>query len=370
MIVGLFTELTPPGGIQRAGRHVAAVLTSYAGSRGWPVNLLSLNDAADSRGNGTGNLPYQFTGYSKSKARFLYRLARLAAQRPRLALALHPNLALPAAAMKAVATEMRIVVCAHGQEVYAPLPPVRRWGLLQADLVLAPSRDTAAKLISLQGLHPNRVERLPWGLDPEFDPAPGNTACQNLPAAFPRGNVILTVGRLETSDKYKGVDTLIQTIPALRKAIPDVRLAIVGDGGDRTRLEAIARSLDVTGHVQFLGFLRPTALADCLAACTIFALPSSKEGFGLVFLEAMAQGKPVVGGAHGGTLDIIEDGVTGRLVRHGDREALTTILRELLVNPQLCEKLGQRARAHVEREFRFDHFEKNLAHVLDQVSGA
>src|SRR6202040_1246125 len=104
-------------------------------------------------------------------------------------------------------------------------------------------------------------------------------------------------------------------------------------GGDRLRLEQLARDSGVADHIHFLFGLSQEELFACYAHCDVFALPSRAEGFGLVFLEAMANSKPVIGGAHGGTPDVIEDGVTGTLVPPGDAVILSSAIQSLLTDP-------------------------------------
>jgi phosphatidylinositol alpha-1,6-mannosyltransferase len=120
----------------------------------------------------------------------------------------------------------------------------------------------------------------------------------------------------------------------------------------------------VNRHIHFLSGLNVDELAACYEACEIFALPSRGEGFGLVYLEAMAHGKPVIGGSHGGAPEVIEDGVTGYLVPHGDAAQLATSIETLLSDPGLAQKMGGRGRQRVEREFRFSVFAKSLKKIL------
>jgi phosphatidylinositol alpha-1,6-mannosyltransferase len=96
----------------------------------------------------------------------------------------------------------------------------------------------------------------------------------------------------------------------------------------------------------------------------MFALPSRGEGFGLVYLEAMALGKPVIGGAHGGAPEVIRDGVTGYLVQHGDAVQLATCIETLLADPVHAREMGARGRKRVERDFRFNVFAKSLKKII------
>ena len=96
-------------------------------------------------------------------------------------------------------------------------------------------------------------------------------------------------------------------------------------------------------------------------------MPSKGEGFGLVFLEAMAFGKPVVAGAHGGAPEVVEDGVTGFLTPHGDVEALSGVLRRLLSDARLRSEMGRRGRERVEARYLFEHFQARLATILDEL---
>jgi len=108
-------------------------------------------------------------------------------------------------------------------------------------------------------------------------------------------------------------------------------------------------------------------LAACYGHCELFALPSRGEGFGLVYLEAMACGKPVIGGAHGGAPEVIEDGKTGYLVAHGDAAQLATAMETLLDDATLRGEMGRRGKQRVENEFRFSVFAKSFRKILREL---
>jgi phosphatidylinositol alpha-1,6-mannosyltransferase len=169
------------------------------------------------------------------------------------------------------------------------------------------------------------------------------------------------------TERYKGMDTLIRSLPRVLLRWPDVQLAIVGSGDDRDWLEDIAKVSGVQRHVHFFSGLSYAQISACYAAAEIFALPSRGEGFGFVYLEAMARGKPVIGGAHGGAPEVIRDGVTGYLVSHGDSVQLATSLDALLSNPESAKQMGERGRERVQREFKFSVFAKNFKKILREL---
>jgi len=249
-------------------------------------------------------------------------------------------------------------------EVWEPLSILRRGALRNADLVIAPTNDTANHVATQQDVPRERIRVLPWALDPQFEALLAGEPAPALPANFPSGRIILTVGRWCADERYKGMDTLITALPRLLMEWPDVQLVAVGEGDDQEWLEQMADGRGVRRRVHFLSGLSYAEIAACYQACEIFALPSRGEGFGLVYLEAMACGKPVIGGAHGGAPEVIDDGKTGYLVQHGDTGQLATSLEALLANPELGREMGARGRERVEREFRFNVFAKSLKKIL------
>ena len=367
VLIGLFPELDAPGGIQRAGRHLAFLLSEFAHSKQMEYRLLSLNDSQDLHRMRLGDREFVFTGAARGKAGFVAAALKATRRRPKLVLAGHPNLAPIARGMKILSPWMKSIVCTHGVEVWEPLPRMKRRALQRATLVLAPSRATADFVISLQGVAPEKVRVLPWALDPDFDTRAAGTGAAELPREFPRGPVILSVGRWLATERYKGMDTLIRSLPRVLLRWPDVQLAIVGSGDDRDWLEDIAKVSGVQRHVHFFSGLSYAQISACYAAAEIFALPSRGEGFGFVYLEAMARGKPVIGGAHGGAPEVIRDGVTGYLVSHGDSVQLATSLDALLSNPESAKQMGERGRERVQREFKFSVFAKNFKKILREL---
>lgn len=367
MLIGLFPELEAPGGIQRAGRHLAFLISEFATSKSMEYRLLSLNDSQDLHRMRVGDREFVFTGAARSKAGFVAAALKATRRRPKVVLAAHPNLAPIVRGMKLLAPRMKSIICTHGVEVWEPLSRSRRAALRRATMVLAPSQATADFVVTLQGVDKARVRVLPWALDPDFETRLVGIGPAQLPANFPQGRVILTVGRWLATERYKGMDTLIQSLPRLLLRWPNVQLVIIGSGDDRDWLENIAKVSGVLRHVHFFTGLSYAELSACYASAEIFALPSRGEGFGFVYLEAMARGKPVIGGAHGGAPEVIRDGETGYLVSHGDVIQLATSLDTLLSNPELATQMGEQGRQRVQQEFKFSIFAKNFRKILREL---
>jgi phosphatidylinositol alpha-1,6-mannosyltransferase len=368
MIVGLFMEMLAAGGVQRASRHVAAVAAKFAIERGFAYRFLSFTDPQGLHTVRVGSNEFQFSGHARDKSQFALAALRAAGREPLLVIALHPHLAPIVAAMHLRSRNFRSIVFAHGLEVWQPLGWPRGAALRSSDLVIAPSRDTAQHLISDQKIPADKVRQLAWGLDPEFETRLRAHIPPSRPAAFPEcAHIILTVGRWDPAERYKGADTLISALPRVLQAVPDAALVLVGEGEDRPRLEQIARDSGIADHIHFLYGLSQEELFACYAHCDVFALPSRAEGFGLVFLEAMAHSKPVIGGAHGGTPDVIESGVSGLLVPHGDVAILSTALVSLLADPARAAEMGARGRRRVQEDYTFERFQSGLDRVLEEV---
>jgi phosphatidylinositol alpha-1,6-mannosyltransferase len=339
-------------------------MSEFAAGQGMDCRLLSLNDSPELHRMAVGTREFVFTGSARGKARFSAAAARAARRRAKLVVAGHPFLAPVARGTKFFARQAKSIVWTHGLEVWEPLSILRRHALSNAELVIAPTSDTANHVANQQDVPRERIRVLPWPLDPQFEALLTTKPGPALPANFPAGRVILTVGRWFAEERYKGMDTLITALPRLLMERPDVQLVAVGDGDDQGWLEQIADGRGVRRHVHFFSGLTYSEIAACYQACEIFALPSRGEGFGLVYLEAMACGKPVIGGAHGGAPEVIDDGRTGYLVQHGEVGQLATSLEALLADPALGREMGARGRERVEREFRFNVFAKSLKKIL------
>lgn len=183
---------------------------------------------------------------------------------------------------------------------------------------------------------------------------------------IPNGPLLLTVARLV---RRKGIDTVLRALPAITSSVLDVQYAIVGSGPDRDRLQALCTALGVQDRVFFLGRLTEQDVVMAYNACNVFVMPArfehpSVEGFGLVFREANACGKPVVGARTGGVPDAVQHGRTGLLIEPDEVDALGESVLKLLKNPAYAATLGERGRQVVERSGTWRHAAAQMLSVL------
>lgn len=164
----------------------------------------------------------------------------------------------------------------------------------------------------------------------------------------PNGQGLLFVGRLAAA---KGVPVLIAAMARIRAAHPQAHLTLIGDGPDRARLEEQVRDLNLAGAVRFTGYQNQDEVAAALAQAAIFVLPSFAEGVPVVLMEAMAARRPVVATRIAGIPELVEDGVSGRIVPPGDAVALADAVCAILSDPDRAETMGQAGRRIVEAEF-------------------
>ncbi len=218
------------------------------------------------------------------------------------------------------------------------------------DRVVVVSNAVARFLSKTLGLRDDRMRLIPYGFPPRKGlPENGQNGLRAALGLPPDSRLVTMVGSLT---RRKGVDDLLRAASLIRDAVPQARFLLVGRGDRRRELEEIARLLDLKETVRFLGFRRD--VQEILAGSDLLVLPSHWEGFGLVLLEAMNAGLPVVGTRRGAIPEVIQDGETGLLVPPKDPEALATALIRLLRHPDRARAMGRLGLSRLRREFDMD----------------
>jgi phosphatidylinositol alpha-1,6-mannosyltransferase len=267
-------------------------------------------------------------------------------RRPRLVFCGHLYMA-PLAFLLARLVGAKLIVQTHGIEVWDRPTTFRRAAIQRADLVLSVSRDTRGRVLDWVAGASERVVVLPNTVGEQFTPGDGGATRRRL--GLQTQKLLLSVSRLDAGQRYKGHDRVIPLIGALTELGHDVVYLVGGIGDDRPRLEALARDQGVADRVRFLGAVPTNELVELYRAVDMYLMPSSGEGFGIVFLEAMACGAPAVGLAVGGARDALCDGELGQAVK--EDELLSVIDASLrserpdrwALSARVRERFGRRA---------------------------
>jgi len=283
---------------------------------------------------------------------------------------------LPLAAELSRLHQLPYAIIGHGIEMWSALAPAKVEALRHAEWGIAVSRFTAEKMAE-KGLARHKISILPPHVDTHFfvmDKGLGKSLRQKR--GWNGKKVLLTVGRLAADERYKGHDTVIQALRLALPAQPDLLYVIAGDGDDRPRLEALTADYGLQDHVQFLGYVPEEDKVALYNACDVFIMVSQAnerdnrwvgEGFGIVFLEANACGKAVIGPDVGGALDAIEDGVSGLLVSPDDVSAVSRAILALAGDPVLCRQLGEQGRQRAERRFSLEMLNHQVGELLHEL---
>jgi phosphatidyl-myo-inositol dimannoside synthase len=250
------------------------------------------------------------------------------------------------AAMIARLKGAKLVIQMHGTEAWPRPSWLRRAAVEAADLVLCVSRHTRARVIGWAVIAPERVLVLPNAVADAFVPGDGSALRAEL--GLEGKEVLLTVGRMDSLERYKGHDRVIAALPKLVAKGHDLVYVVVGQGDDQARLENLAQEAGVAECTRFLGTVGSQLLAELYRMADLFVMPSTGEGFGIVFLEAMASGTPALGLDVAGASDPLGDGELGILVSEGEFAA--AVDRLLSAPKRRPHELSEAVRARFSRE--------------------
>jgi len=245
----------------------------------------------------------------------------------------------------------------HGVEAWHPLSEQQLAVLRHASLRLSNSQFTADR-VSAENPGIGPIVVCPLGLPP-------GSESRGAPAPPASPSEVLIVGRMSARERYKGHDQLIQAWPLVVKSVPNARLVCVGEGDDLPRLRQVARDAGIAASVVFPGFVSDAALAELYSRSAALAMPSRGEGFGLVYLEAMAHRLPCIGSVHDAAREIIQDGVTGFVVDQHDINALADRIVRLLGDEPLRRAMGEQGHRRFEAEFTADQFSRRVVPFVE-----
>jgi phosphatidylinositol alpha-1,6-mannosyltransferase len=334
------------------------------------------------RGSGVPALRYPRIAFiALSQWLLFYRHALAMVRRERIGVVIFGHLYLaPLGRRLRRATGVPYGVALHGGELhrYMGIGLVRRAMLAAldaADFLIVNSDFTRSQYLARGVRADQRFVKVNPGVDTShFRPGAGDPAVVRRRHGLGARPLLISVARLV---EWKGHDVVLRALPAVAARVPDVAYLIVGDGPYRTDLERLVRELGLENRVAFAGFVSEGELPSYYAAATALVLPSREvipgipiEGFGIVYVEAGACGRPVIGGRGGGTDESIADGVTGFRVDARDSAAVAEAAVRLLSDRELAERMGRAGRERAMAQFDWALQARRLASFLDGVVGA
>lgn len=283
------------------------------------------------------------------------------ADRPEIVLCGHIYMA-PLAWLVARLVGAKLVLQTHGVEAWPAQRGIARAAVEAADFVLTVSRYTRGKILEWYAMAPERIVVIANTVGEAF--RPGDAGDLRARWGLEGKRVLLTVARMDPGQRYKGQDLVIRTLPELVRNGYDVVYVAGGAGGDRARLEQLAATLGVADRVRFVGAVPQSELPACYRMADLFVMPSTGEGFGIVYLEAMACGTPALGLASTGSLDALVDGELGTATTAQD---LAAAIARCLDRPKPdAEMLSAQVRTRFGRHV----FAARVASVFREFAGA
>ncbi len=244
----------------------------------------------------------------------------------------------------------RLLTILMGIEAWAPLRPLERAALMRAWKVVAISAHTATRF---RAANPS-LAAMPIAVCRPGTPSMTHPASERFDGPY-----ALIVGRMSSRERYKGHDMLLEVWPLVREAVPHARLVVAGDGDDAPRLRSKAGE-----GIDFVGRVDEARLAALYRDATLFVMPSTDEGFGLVYLEAMRASTPCIA-ARGAAEEIITDGLDGVIVDAGDKDALVAALVQVFTDPPTRARMAAAAVQRVNGEFGADALDARVRRVLE-----
>ncbi len=358
LYLGLGCHFT--GGIATLARATIAALSDWAGASvpGGELEVMVLHGRSGAmpvarHGIYGANIPVR--SYGGGRLRMALALAaRVRQRRYDLIVCEHVNL-MPIVAA-AVPSTVPCVCFVYSFEVWYGLSAIRAKALRRADKLIAISHAAAA--------HTRRMElRLPpiEVCHPGLDVPPPSANLERMAAGPP---IVLTVGRMMRSERHKNHRTLIRAMADVVREVPKARLVLIGDGDDRREIAGFGAELRLGDHLLFTGAVSEAELDRWYRSAQVFAMPAEREGFGLVYLEAMGRGLPVVAGATGASLEIVDEGKSGFLAAPDDYRQLGRRIVRLLEDRDLRAAMGAASRARFVEGFTAAHFAARLYQTL------
>lgn len=301
-------------------------------------------------------------GCEKSKAKALIAFFKNIFKKPQIILYGHILLAPFALIGKLCLPHARHYLFVYGIDVWAEerkIPQWEKWIVRHClNGIITISRFTQKKMEKAYKLH-----NLPFYLlHPNVDLQPTSM----LEGKKETSNTILTVTRLSKRDRYKGVDKVILALPKIISSISDANYLVVGEGDLKSELQELAQNIGIKEKVHFLGFVDDQELEKAYHISDVFVMPSSKEGFGIVFLEAWQHKLPVICGNQDASPEVVTNNVNGFTVNPDSMEELVDAIVKLLKDKTTARQMAEEGYNTIAKRYSYPVFQEQLIKILEQ----
>jgi len=352
------------GGIEKVCRVAGKALYEYSIEKDLAVQVYTMHGHKDAAVNNRYFPSEMFRGFGGKRIRCIIASVKKG-YNSKLVMMSHINLLLIGWMIKKISPSTKLVLFAHGIEVWKPLNPLKRMMLKSCDEIISVSQYTNQKMQELHHIPKEKCRVLNNCLDP-FLPQPvesGKNEKLLLKYGFKAEHKILfTLTRLSSKERFKGYDKVLESLVELKTKYPETRYLIGGsfDYLEKTFLDERIRALGLTENVAMSGFIPDEQLASYFKLADIYVMPSMKEGFGIVFIEAMYYGLPVIAGNADGSVDALGNGKFGLMVDPQRKEELTAALSKMLDNRSAYLP----DQAALLEQFSYTRYKENLQHII------
>ena len=364
----LFTlqSFSTTGGIQKMTRTLAHSLNHIAVNDKWDFDMYSAYDTNQ-------DLmpqylpPEKFRGFNANRSSFVIQAIKKGINADVVILT-HINLALVGLIIKKINPKTKVWLVAHGIEVWRPLSFFQNAFLKHCDKVVSVSNFTKQQMMSRHDISEDKCAILNNAVDPFMQLPTTFVKPQHLLDRYnltPDNPVIYTLTRLANSEQYKGHDQVIKLISRLKVKYPGIKYVLSGqyDVNEEIRLKNMIARYGIEDDVILTGFIAEKDIPDYFLLADIFVLPSKKEGFGIVFIEALACGLPVICGNADGSIDAIRNGELGKAVNTDNLDELEAAISNVLEtssSPQKRNSLQKKCLHYFNEEAYMNNLEELL----------
>jgi asparagine synthase (glutamine-hydrolysing) len=351
------------GGIEKVNRVLMKAGTDLQSKNLIRFHAKSLYDSAPDEKYITNR---RFVGFKGKLIPFIFNSVKKGIQCDVVMLS-HINLALVGLLIKTLNPKTKLILQAHGIEVWGKQSRLKRHLLNKVDLILPVSQFTKNNLVNKHHIDESKCLVFHNSLDPYFNIISNEIVKNRILLTnqiTQNEQVIVTLTRLVSSEKYKGYDKVIEALAILKKQGKKYKYLILGkyDQAEYNRVTQLIESLDLRDEVKLCGFIPDEEISSYFRLANLFVMPSQKEGFGIVFIEAMACGLPVIGGNLDGSVDALANGALGILINPNDQNALIDAIQNYQHHP--LSKQPEELINLVNQHFGYPQYQENLEKLL------